>query len=144
MTRTELFRHFDRIRDALLAQEKKRNLPGFGQWVMRALPLFAEHINAVDAAEQRAYGRVLCYWDEWLQERRLSWRGRCQWEIPSDGPLLFTPPSMSGLLARAGEVIHELGLEDAIRRSARFGVAPIEGTRGANGRKRGRGMYVRK
>jgi len=144
VTRAELFVHFDKIRSALAVQEKKRDEPGFGRWLVRALPLFAEHLAAVDAAEDRAYGKVLCGYYDWLDARKLAWRGNVRWQIPSEGPLLFTPPSMSGLLRRAGEIIQELGLGDAVTRSVRFGAAPTERTRGGSGRKRERGMTVRK
>lgn len=143
VTRRELFEHFDKIRSALAVQEKKRTEPGFGHWLVRALPLWCERIAAVDAAQERAYGRVLCAYYDWLDARKLAWRGEVRWKIPSGGPLHFTPPSMSGLLARAGEVIRELHLEDALTRSARCGVAPIERTRGGRGRRLERGMTVR-
>lgn len=144
MTTRELYYHFDRIRAALLKQEMERNGPAFGAWVVKALPHFAKHVAEVDAAEERAYGRVYCAWLDWLDDRKLAWRGQIKWKIPMAGPLIFTPPSSDGLMRKVGEIIHELNLEGAVTRSARFGVAPSERTRGGRGRKQERGMTVRK
>lgn len=140
----DLWRAFDRIRAALLKQEQLRGTPGFGEWVIAALPPFAKYLAFVDAEEDDCYGHVLCEWENWLEARKLSWRGRLQWEIPTKGPLIFTPPSSAGLMRRAGDVIRELGLEDAIRRSALSSPGPTPATRGARGRKRERSLTVRK
>lgn len=140
----ELWHAFDRIRAALLKQEQMRGTPGFGEWLVKALPPFAKYLAFVDAEEVEAYGHVLCEWGNWLEARKLSYRGSLQWEIPSKGPLIFTPPSSDGLMRRLGEIVHELGLEDAIRRSARSSPAPTSKTRGARGRKMERSLTVRK
>lgn len=140
----ELWHAFDRIRAALVKQESLRGTPGFGEWVVKALPLFAKYCAVVDAEEDDCYGHVLCEWGNWLEARKLSYRGRLQWEIPTKGPLIFTPPSSDGLMRKAGEVIRELGLEDAIRRSARSSPVPTSETRGARGRKMARSLTVRK
>jgi hypothetical protein len=145
VTYDEICHAFDRIRAALAKQESERKKPDtFGAWVVRALPHFVKLVDAIDDAERENYGLVWCAWWDWLDARRLAYRGRITWAIPSDGPLHFTPPSMSGLLARAGEVIHELGLEDALRRSARWSSAPTQKTPGGAGRKKQRGLTVRR
>lgn len=140
----ELWHAFDRIREALLKQEKARGTRGFGQWVVERLPRFVRYTDFVDEQEQDCYGHVLCSWEDWLEARKLSWRGKIQWEIPMRGPLVFTPPSSEGLMRKVGELISELGLEDSIRRSARFSGAPTEKTPGGRGRKTARSFTVRK
>lgn len=140
----DLWYAFDRIRAALLKQEQLRGTPGFGEWLVKALPYWAKYITAVDEQEDLAYGVVLCSWGDWLDARKLAWRGRLQWEIPTKGPLIFTPPSMAGLLSRTGAVLAQLNLVDAVVRSGRCGSGPTQKTRGARGRKMERSLTVRK
>lgn len=141
----ELWHAFDRIRAALLKQEQMRGTPEFGQWVVKALPAYVKYVDFVDEQEQAAYGLVLCSWLDWLDARKLAWRGRLQWEIPTAGPLIFTPPSTAGLLSRIGELLVQLNLVDALVRSGRYGLAPTQETPGGSGRKRmARSLTVRK
>jgi len=145
LSKDELFYAFDRLRAGLSRQELERKNPAtFGAWVVRALPHFAKLVNAVDDAERENYGDVLNAFGDWLQERKLSWRGKMTWAIPSDGPLHFEPPSMKGLMRQLGSLVNEFGLADTIRRSAQLSVGPIEKTRGTAGQRRGRPLTVRK
>lgn len=141
----ELWHAFDRIRAALLKQEQMRGAPEFGRWLVKALPAYVKYVDFVDEQEQESYGRVLCSWGDWLEARKLSWRGKQTWEIPTEGPLTFTPPSTAGLLSRAGELLVQMNLAAAVVRSGRCGSGPTQETRGGSGRKRmARSLTVRK
>lgn len=142
-----LWRHFDKIKSALYKQQQQQRFGriAYGTWLVKAMPYWVDHVDVVyDAAEQN-YGDTLCAWLDWADKRGLAWRGQMkdhfQTLLDADAPLRFVPPSSAGLMVKAGQLVTELGLADSIRRSARYGVAPIEGTRGGSGRK-GRSQFT--
>ena len=120
---------------------RKRSKADFDEWVEKARPAFTRYADSVAAIR---YGLALCSWLDWLDDRKLAWRGEIRWQIPTQGPLLFTPPSTEGLMARLAEIVGELGLEGTIARSARCSAAPTQKTRGARGPKMARSLTVRK
>ena len=141
-----LWQTFDRIRAGLLKQEvmRKGTIQKFDIWVRTARPHFEQYTATVAAECERHYGLVLCGWLDWLDKNHLAFRGELRWEIPTKGPLTFTPPSTEGLMKEIGKVLGELSLESAVIRSGQLSVAPTQKTRGASGRKRERPLTVRK
>ena len=119
----DLWHHFDRIRAFLLRQDAQRETPGFGAWLVSALPHIARHLDAVAAAEDECYGAVLCDWLDWLDARRYAYRGRLTWQIPTAGPVIFTPPSQEGLMRRLGELLEAAGLVEYTRALCRLRTA---------------------
>jgi hypothetical protein len=136
MIRIELF---DRIRDGLLKQEQMRKRAvlngraGFDAWVEKARPHWDKLIAEYDAECERHYGLVLCEWLDWLDRKGLAFRGEIRWQIPTQGPLTFTPPSTDGLMKVIGKILGELGLVESTRRLGLFSAAPSQKTRGARG-----------
>jgi hypothetical protein len=141
-----LWELFDRIRAGLLKQEvmRKGTIGKFAEWVHKASPHFAKLVAAIDAECEAHYGLVLCAWLDWLDKRGLAFRGEIRWQIPTKGPLTFTPPSTERLMEEIRKVLGELGLEDAVRRSGQLFAAPTQKTPGGSGRKRERPLTVRK
>lgn len=129
----DLWFHFDRIRAFLLKQESKR---GDGAWLVSALPHIARHLEAVTAAEDECYGAAYCAWLDWLDARKLAWRGRLQWQIPMTGPVIFTPPSSEEMYRRLGELIRNAGLEEYTRRMSQLMTAGVKVTKPKRGRKK--------
>jgi hypothetical protein len=141
-----LWQTLDRIRAGLLKQEvmRTRTIQTFEVWAEKARPHFDQLITTVTAECERHYGLVLCAWLDWLDTSGLAFRGEIRWQIPTKGPLTFTPPSIEGLMKEIGKIVGELHLEGAVTRSARWSVAPTQKTPGARGRGRERGLTVRK
>lgn len=136
MTHPELF---DRIRDGLLKQEQMRKRAvlngsaGFDTWVEKARPHWYELLAEYTSECECHYGLVFCKWLDWLDAKGLAFRGEIKWQIPTQGPLTFTPPSTAGMMKEIGKILGELGLEESVRRSAQFSEAPSQKTRGARG-----------
>lgn len=145
-----LWRRFDKVRSALYKQEQQRRFGplSFGRWLERALPYYVAHVEAIHEAEEHNYSDTLCAWFDWADKRGLAWRGALrdhfQRLLSVEAPLTFVPPSDAGLMRKAASLIVELKLGDAVRRSARYGAAPTEGTRGGSGRKTRSQFTVRK
>lgn len=139
----QLWAAFDGIRRALLKQDvmRHRSSAEFEKWVAKARPHFEQLTAQVAAA---TYGLALCAWLDWLDKNGLAFRGELRWKIPAKGPLTFTPPSTEGLMTEIGNVLGELHLEDAVRRSGQLFAAPTQKTRGGSGRKLERSLTVRK
>lgn len=143
MTNAELF---DRIRAGLNKQEvmRKGTIQSFKAWSEKARPHWDALIAEYTAECERHYGLVLCEWLDWADDRRLAWRGELRWQIPTKGPLTFTPPSTEGLMKKIGELLGELDLIDVTRRLARSSAGPTEKTRGASGGRARKPLTVRK
>lgn len=139
-----LWHAFDRIRDGLLKQEqmRKRPAPEFDEWVRQATPAFTKYVGTVTAECEAHYGLAYCHWLDWLDARKLAWRGEIKWQIPTKGPLRFEPPSAEGLTERIRQILGELDLVENVRHSARLSAAPTQKTRGARGRKMERSLTV--
>lgn len=116
----DLWHHFDRIKAFLLRQEQKGR---DGAWLVSALPHIARHLDAVTAAEEREYGTTLCSWLDWLDTRQLAWRGKLKWQIPTTGPVIFTPPSQEGLMLRLGDLLVAGDLVEYTRRMSQLRTA---------------------
>lgn len=129
----ELWHAFDRIKDGLDKQERMRSTPTFREWYVKALPQFSKYLDLVDQAEDSAIGQVHCEWLDWLDERRLAWRGELRWKIPTQGPLTFCPPTMERVMKTVGNLLDDLGLRDALTRSAALREALSTKTHGASG-----------
>lgn len=127
-----LWQTFDRIRAALSRQEveRRKGPRAVEAWAEKWKPQFDALVADV---YEKPYGLALCAWLDWLDERKLAWRGELRWAIPTKGPLTFTPPSTEGLMQEIRKIVGELGLEDALTRSARWSVAPTQKTRGGRG-----------
>lgn len=137
---------FDRIRAGLLKQEvmRKGTIQSFKDWVGKARPHWDALVAEYTAECERHYGLVLCEWLDWLDTNRLAWKGEIRWQIPTKGPLIFTPPSTGGLMMKIGELLGEYDLVGVTQRLARSSAGPIEKTRGASGGKVRKPLTVRK
>jgi hypothetical protein len=142
VTRFELF---DRIRSLLLEQERMRKRTAeFKAWLEKEESTWHKLIAAYESVCAKHYGLVLCSWLDWLDKKGLAFRGEIKWQIPTKGPMTFTPPSTDGLMKEIGKILGELDLEESVRRSALLSAAPIQKTPGASGRKQERSLTVRK